>query len=173
MNLKDLLNNAVTIDIIEVLFEEKELSQTEIIKKTKLAKLTVIKKLRIIETNKLVLVRKIGVTKLYLLNSDYFLVKQIKILKTLANLAELDIADQEVYLYGSAARGEDKPESDIDILAIGKTTRQEMLDKTGKLSKKIGKNIKTQIFTQKEWMQMMKKDPAFYERVEKDKIRIK
>lgn len=38
--------------------------------------------------------------------------------------------------------------------------------------KKINKGIRVKIFSKQEWSLMAKKDPAFYERVEKDKVKL-
>ena len=77
-----------------------------------------------------------------------------------------------VYLYGSAARGEDVESSDIDLLLIGKLDKSTIVKELNKISKKIKKEIKFQIFSRQEWSLMARNDPAFYERVEKDKVKL-
>ena len=78
----------------------------------------------------------------------------------------------KVYLYGSASRGEDSKESDIDLLIIGDIKRQGIINNIDKLSKKFNKKITLQIFNELEWVNLEKKDKAFYERAEKDKIEL-
>lgn len=155
----------------------REFSYTEIRKKTKLAKATLAKWLGYLLKENLISVKLIGLNKLYKINKDYFLVKQLKILINLSNLEFFLKLSQkhglEAYLFGSAARGEDQEESDIDILIIGNIKKEKIIGEIGKEAKKLGKNIKLQVFNKLEWSEMIEKDKAFYERVEKDKILIK
>ena len=117
---------------------------------------------------------KIGVTNLYKLNQENNIIRQIKILNTVFKLEILSRIkyNLEIYLYGSASRGEDSEESDIDLLIIGEIKRHDLIQNIEQISKKIKKKINFQIFKQSEWTLMADKDPAFYERVEKDKLRI-
>jgi predicted nucleotidyltransferase len=78
----------------------------------------------------------------------------------------------EIYLYGSCARGENIGDSDIDLLIIGKIKRKDIVDDIERFSKKLGKDINFKIFSDIEWAMMLKKDKAYYNRVEKDKIRL-
>jgi len=91
------------------------------------------------------------------------------LLQGLNNLKEKEL---EIYLYGSASRGEDTEKSDIDILIIGKTKRSEIVDFIENISKNIKKRISFTVFSPVEWSMMRKKDKAYYERIEKDKIRL-
>ena len=76
----------------------------------------------------------------------------------------------EAYLYGSAARGEEVEESDLDIIIIGKVKKEELLPEIQRQSALLKKEIRIRIFTPLEWAQLSDNDKAFYERVEKDKI---
>jgi predicted nucleotidyltransferase len=80
--------------------------------------------------------------------------------------------DVEIYLYGSTARGEDAEDSDWDILILGDLQRNEITEEFRKLRKLLNKEIKLLLYKKAEWSIVAKKDPAFYERVEKDKIRL-
>src|SRR3989344_2864937 len=110
------------------------------------------------------------------LNKDNVILKQFKILNNIAKISELDNLKKgnnlKIYLYGSCARGEDSKESDIDLLIIGNIKRHDIIEEINKLSKKLNKKITLQIFSELEWANLEKKDRAFYERVEKDKIEI-
>jgi len=151
-----------------------KLNQKELKQKVKLAKATATKWLRVLEEQDFIIVEKIGVTKLYSLNKENPVIKQLKILDTLLDIIKIkDLAarfDIKAYMYGSAARGEDVEDSDIDILMIGKIKKEQIIQEINNISEKIKRKIKVEIFSQQEWSQMAKKDPAFYERVEKDKI---
>lgn len=76
----------------------------------------------------------------------------------------------EIFIYGSVARGEDKKSSDWDFLIIGDISSSKLQKELGDIETDI--NIKPSIYTRKEWIEMEEKDPAFYERVERDKIRL-
>lgn len=153
-----------------------QFSQTELRKRIKLAKATATKWLKYLEDCKLIIVEKVGLTKLYRLKREVTVIKHLKILYTLSIIAEIrEIAsklDCKAYLYGSAARGEDVENSDIDILFIGKANKEQIIQKVNKLASSIKKQIKIELFSKLEWSQMARKDPAFYERAEKDKIEI-
>ena len=72
-----------------------------------------------------------------------------------------------IVLYGSCARGEDDPESDIDLLVIGRKTEQ--VD-VSKFEKSVGRKITCLIYTPQEWEEKAQKDKAFYERILVDGI---
>ena len=118
-------------------------------------------------------VKRIGVTKLYSLNRDSPVNVQLKILDNIISLAKItDIGRKynvKIYLYGSAARGEDNEESDIDILLIGKIKKEQIINEINRISESIGRGIKIAVFTPLEWSRTARNDKPFYERVEKDK----
>ena len=154
-----------------------KISYTALRKKIKAAKATLTKHLGFLLSSGFIRVEKIGMNKIYELNKENSIVKQLKILDTLLTLNELELLGRKydicIYLYGSASRGEDAEQSDIDLLIIGKIKKEQILPQINGLSKKIGRNIKLVIFTQVDWSQMSRNDAAFYERVEKDKIRLR
>lgn len=120
---------------------------------------------------------KRGKMNFYKLNGENPLVRQLKLLFTLdsalVRCIKERIIEGEVFLYGSFARGEDVEESDFDILLISeREERSKIISMLRSIGKKHGKNIRVIGFTRKGWVEMKKKDLAFYERVEKDKIRL-
>ncbi|HEX9914120.1 MAG TPA: nucleotidyltransferase domain-containing protein [Candidatus Bathyarchaeia archaeon] len=74
-----------------------------------------------------------------------------------------------VVLYGSCARGEDGPESDVDLLIVGRGVEAE-----GLLSyeKTLGKRITLLTYSPREWEERARKDAAFYERILADGVSI-
>ena len=169
----ELFGNRSLVKLLDFfLLNDKEHSQTQIIKKTKISKATAIKWLGKLEKEKLIKSTRIGVTKLFIINKSNVIIKQLKILKTITDLNSLNIKNVKVYIYGSAARGENNQESDIDLMIIGKIKREDVISEMKNLSKKLKKEIRFEIFNPQEWSQMARKDPAFYERVEKDKIEL-
>jgi len=147
-----------------------ELSQKEVRKLTKVSTATAVKILRsLIDAGVLVMAVK-GNANFYEL-ADVAVNKQLKVARTVFSLQPLS-AIKDAYLFGSASRGEDTTDSDLDLLFISKMTHAQVAQITLPLSKKLGKQIKPVLFNPAEWASMRKKDPAFYERVEKDKIRL-
>ncbi len=74
-----------------------------------------------------------------------------------------------ITLYGSCARGEDSPDSDIDILVIGKSAPRPDLTQ---YEKKLGKKVNLVTYTSAEWEEKASLDKAFYERVIVDGVAI-
>ena len=153
-----------------------EFSYTEVRGRTKLAKATLSESLKFLAQIGFLESRRIGVTKLHKLKKNSQIIKHLKILHTLMKLSALkEVGERngcEIFLYGSAARGEDTEKSDIDLLVIGKVEKEKLKEDIARNLKKLGKEIKIQFFSQLEWAGRERKDKSFYERVEKDKIRI-
>jgi predicted nucleotidyltransferase len=138
----------------------------------KIAKASSIKWLRVMTEYEYISKRTSGRMILYRLKTDNVLMKELKRLKLISFLIPefKKMNEVEVYLYGSGARGEDREESDIDFLVIGK--RPELIELIGNIEKKLNRRVKISSFSQLEWSKMSRKDLAFYERVEKDKVRL-
>ena len=105
----------------------------------------------------------VGNTVLYKLNLNHPVAKQLKVLRTISMLVEEKPTDfsGEAYLFGSAARGEDTEKSDLDLLVI-----------TNKHYTFANSNIKPAFFTQFEYARLAREDKAFFESIEKNKIRV-
>ncbi len=178
VQLIELLGNKNVVKVLSFFFrnQTKEFSQIGLIKNTKIAKATMVKWLKMMVNEETLLMSRVGVTNLYRLNNESNLVKYLKIISTLAELEPLKELSKKygisIYLYGSSARGEDVEKSDVDLLVIGKPDKASLARETGKIAERIKKEIKTQIFSQQEWSLMARKDSAFYERVEKDKVKL-
>jgi predicted nucleotidyltransferase len=174
--LSEIFGRKVPFTILNFFLENpsREFYETQIREKLKLARASVNKWLKHLVKANLLIVSQNGRMKVYKLNSDNFISKQLKILKNLCNfLPELEALKNkyEIYLYGSSARGEDLEDSDVDILVIGKRSN-EVIDVLSKLERKINRKIKPSFYTELEWSQAARKDYAFYERAERDKIRL-
>jgi len=119
-----------------------------------------------------------GKMKFFKLNRGNMVVKQLKIAYSLSlPIADL-LADAgkklgvKMYLYGSVARGEDTEDSDWDILVVGNVKLNDVEKEIRGFREKFNKKIKLIVFKPNEWVKMKEKDPAFYERVEKDRIEL-
>lgn len=172
VQLIELIGRAKLVRIWRVFLDDPKQTfyQSHLFKAAKLAKATGIKWLRKLEDEGLIVVDRRGRFLSYHLSANP-LNKNMKIGMAIGSLMPLSaIEGAEVYLFGSAARGEDTPESDLDILVIGKIVKQDLYGHIARL--KLKKQVKPVVFTPLEWSAMRTKDPAFYERVEKDKVRI-
>jgi predicted nucleotidyltransferase len=80
---------------------------------------------------------------------------------------------KEAYVYGSYARGEMDPHSDIDVLAIGDHSVIETGRKVAKLQKELGREINVVNMSVPEYEGRIKKKDAFIMDVKKNrKIRL-
>ena len=171
----NIIKNKKSEDIVLFLISNpsREFSQKEIMRKANVSKATIAKSVPLLKDKGLIFLRKIGVTNLIRLNNEDIIIKEIKKIKIISELDDLKkLKDIEIYLYGSCARGEYVEESDVDLLVIGNIKREDIVSLMQNLSKKIRRNISFKIFSDIDWVKLSKKDPSFYERVEKDKIRL-
>ncbi|MEA3343712.1 MAG: nucleotidyltransferase domain-containing protein [archaeon] len=152
--------------------------EKEIHEKTGISQGAVNKYLKLLADENYLLLKKHGKMNFLKLNRDNPVVKHLKISYSLSQplMHHLQaIAKQlglKLYLYGSAARGEDDENSDWDILIIGDAKTSELEAKLYPIRKESEKEIKLTIFTKREWLNLHKKDPAFFERLEKDRIEL-
>ena len=166
-----IFGNRICWRVLEFFMENpsKEFYERQVQQKVVAARASTRKWLRVLDELGFVLVTRQGRLKLYKLNRENPLVKQLRVLGTMSwLLPKLEVLKDrgEVYLYGSAARGEGIEDSDLDILVIGR--ERAVIDEL----KTIDARIKVSFFTPLEWAKTAKQDPAFYERVEHDKIRL-
>ncbi len=104
----------------------------------------------------------------YTINDSHPIVKQLKVLNTIIKLVPLleKIKQKvsKVILYGSASRGEDTEDSDIDLFMV--TNQDQELEK---LVQKKHYDNKIQLITRTplKYIEMEKTDPIFYQEVER------
>ncbi len=172
------LGNRTALKILSFFLRNptKKVSYTNLRKTLKIAKASLTKHLKLLLKAEFIKVEIVGLNKIYELNRENVVVKQLKILDNLLILSDIktlcDKHEIEIYLYGSTARGEDRESSDIDLLIIGKISKEQIFSDIVSISKKIEREIKFNILSPLEWSKMSRRDIAFYERVEKDKIRL-
>jgi predicted nucleotidyltransferase len=170
-SLESVLGNRVCWQILKFFLVNPggESSEREVQRKVAVARASARKWLRVLEQLGFISVTRRGRLKLYKLNREDPVVRQLKLLNTMGwlipKLRSLE-GRVEVYLYGSAARGEELEDSDLDILAIGR--EREVINEI----EAIDRRIKVSFFTPIEWAKMAEEDPAFYERVERDRVRL-
>jgi predicted nucleotidyltransferase len=117
--------------------------------------------------------------RFYSVNWENPVLKQLKILVTVSDIYELarDIpGDIELYLFGSAARGEDTADSDIDLLVLANVNAGERSKLREQIKERLAgalnREVNPVIFTPIEYSNLYVKEKAFYESIEKDKVRV-
>ena len=118
----------------------------------------------------LITYRQIGKSKVYEINNDSRVIKQFKVLKTVIELnplsEKLEESTKKIILYGSAARGEDRPESDIDLGILADTLDHDRIkDEISRFKSK--KKINAELFTPVKFMELEKKDRVYYMEIDR------
>jgi predicted nucleotidyltransferase len=153
-----------------------EVHQAEAINASGLSRMTATKLLKIFEKSGILKVSKKGDLKLYSIVTGHPIVRQLKIFLNVSdislNLKNLSGKDVEIYLFGSAARGEDTVDSDIDLLIITSLNKDIIFKALGKLRYALNREINPIIYTPMEYSKLPVTDKAFFEGFEKDKIRL-
>ena len=138
----------------------------------KLSKVSVIKALAALRSGGLLKAEKLGNSVFHYIDGNNTMVKELKKLNTISYLfQELKfpvLLDFEVYLYGSAARGENDEKSDFDVLIIT-NKKTEVTDLLGTIN---NEKIKILVLSPVQYASLFKTDKPFYERLEKDKLRL-
>ncbi|MGB2982827.1 MAG: nucleotidyltransferase domain-containing protein [Candidatus Bipolaricaulia bacterium] len=81
--------------------------------------------------------------------------------------ALLPLADtiERAFLFGSIARGEERAESDIDLMVIGDASFLEVVTAISSLQESLGREINPTVFTQTEFSQRLESDDHFLGRL--------
>ncbi len=170
MRIFDLLGRKSPNRILRLFLERPtaELQIKDIVASTKLAKLSVLKWAKELAKQKILATHLIGRTTLYRLNKDNPSVRQLRLLYNVDYTdSKISAADAQVFLYGSFARGDNTEKSDIDLLVIGND--RSIIKKL----KSADERIKVSFYTPIEWSMAARRDKAFFDNVEKDKIRLR
>ena len=164
--------------VLEIFLGEpgSEFSQADICRKNGMSRMTAMKWLRILREDGMLSQLSRGRATYYKLNAENPVIKQLKILMTTTKLygvfSKLKDEKAELYLFGSAARGEDTERSDIDLLVLGKVDKPAILTAIEDARKVMKRDVKPMFLSHLEYSNMARKDRAFYENVERNKIRI-
>lgn len=116
-----------------------------------------------------VIKEKKGMMNFYLLNHKDPAVKQYKVLKNIVCInpfiKRLKGCSSKIILFGSASRGEDIAESDIDLFIVSHAVKSDI----DKLKDKFGNKRKIQIIVRTElgYTELKHSDPIFYEQVQR------
>ncbi len=180
-NLIDIIISVKSFKLLKVLLYKSrcEMYQKEIINESGLSPNTAVPLLNKLTNYGILNENIIAGTKFYSIVEENSVVKQLKVLINVSNLYELtkDIrGDFELYLFGSAARGEDTNDSDIDLLIVAngdvKTLSKLKERIRDHLTDSLRREVNPIIFTNIEYSNLYNKEKAFYDSIEKDKIRV-
>lgn len=153
-----------------------EMYQSEVIKVTSIPKTRAIRLLNLLSRYGLLNEKVKAGSKFYTAAGENPVLKQLKILIVLSKLYELtrDFYGKniEVSLFGSAARGEDTENSDIDLLIIadgGKKILSELIDR---LKNNMEREVNPVVYTPIGYANLYNTEKAFYESIERYKIKV-
>lgn len=153
-----------------------QIHQNEVIRMSGLSKVTVMKLLSLFTSQGILKESRKGNLKLFSLVEEHPVVKQLKVLVNVSELSAIlrDFTGKgfEVYLFGSAARGDDTESSDIDMLIIGKISNAILADITTHITKAMNRDVNPIIKTPYEYSNLYKTDRAFFENLERDRIKL-
>lgn len=85
-------------------------------------------------------------------------------------LLEIDSQLVSVAIYGSVARGNYDENSDVDILILGKKSKEEFMPILRKLGEVLGKEVVPTIMSPAEWMKLAGRKDKFYQELIKAHI---
>ncbi len=146
----------------------RDFLEGEIQQATKISKSGVNYALRDLVTTDFLFRTKRGRSFFYTLNHKNLVVKQLKVIETINQLnsllEKLISLSSKIILFGSSSRGENTPDSDIDLLLISRN-KDLILTEIKKYKDK--RKIQPIIWTNTELLEMKKTDPVFYEQINK------
>lgn len=173
----EILGSPAPLSILEFFCKnpQKEFYTKEIGKTLGLSKATTIKWLKRLSDEDILIEFSKGRKKIYRLRWGDPISRQIRVLFTLSELvpAMRKISDlRTAYLVGNSARGNDPPDSPIELLILtrGDTERIQKILKD--VSSEINRPIEVKIMTPLEYAELSKRNPHLYERLEREKIRL-
>lgn len=174
----DFLNSKVNTDVLRFLADnsgksgdEKDITLVKrIISGTGYSRKGIHDALKELTSGKLITYRQIGKSKVYKINNDNRVIRQFKVLKTVIELnpliEKLEENARKIILYGSASRGEDRPESDIDLAILAESLDHDGIK--GEISRfKSKKKINAELFTPVKFLELEKKDRVYYLEVDR------
>lgn len=158
--LVDIVSSRVKAEILRLLFGLclPELHLRELVRRSGLSLGTVQQELRRLTRIGLVLARRDGNRVCYKANSEHPLFPEIKsiVIKTdgLAGLLTQALEAKGIlvaFVFGSVARGEAGPESDVDLMIIGTVGLREVSQRLSGLAGQLGREINPYILTPAEF----------------------
>jgi len=178
VGLIDLLTSDGCVQVLKPFYISPELrcTKSEVIKVTGIPKTRAIRLLGQLSSYGLLNEKIKAGSKFYTAAEDNSVLKQLKILIVLSKLYELtrDFSGQniEAYLFGSAARGEDTENSDIDLLIIADVGKKALNELVDRLKNSMGREVNPVVYTPIGYANLYNTEKAFYESIERYKIKV-
>ena len=85
-------------------------------------------------------------------------------------LLPLEASIEQAFLYGSVAKGEERSESDIDLMVVGKASYLEIVSAVSPLQEQLGRDVNPTVFTKDEFRQRIRRGDRFLSRVMSEPI---
>lgn len=157
--------------LAEALGEDAPFYMREFAKKTDTSYFMANSFLRYFEKEGILLREKKGNLHLYRVNPDMPLVRHFRIVfnlirtedaRLVKKIKEADPGIVSLVLYGSWSRGENRKDSDLDLVAISLAPKSAFAKALASLEKGLGINIELQVFTPQKWKSVKKADFPFY-----------
>lgn len=153
----------------------EEFYTKEITKTLGLSKATTIKWLKRLRDEGILIESSKGRKKIYRLKWGDPISRQIRVLFTLFELlpALQDITDlRTAYLVGNSARGNDPPDSPIELLILTRHNADRIRKVLRDVSSEINRAIDAKIMSPLEYAELSRRNPRLHERLEREKIRL-
>jgi predicted nucleotidyltransferase len=153
-----------------------ELYQSELIKLTGVPLNRALRLLNLLVSHGILHETEKAGSKFYSVSPENPVLKQLKILNIVSKLFDLTREftgkNIEVYLFGSAAKGEDTEKSDIDLLIIADTDKTVVNKLIDRMMKGLAREISPVVYSSLEYANLYNKEKVFYESIERYKIRV-
>jgi len=173
--LAELLSSKIRAEVFRILFgtRDESLHMREIERRSGLTIGTVQQELKKLHRLDLITKNRDGNRLYYEANKDHPLYSEIKniVLKTVGLVDVLREALQEspeirsAFVFGSIARGEEKADSDIDLMVIGNIGLRQISALTSPLVDQIGREINPHVFTVSEYKKRIAQKEHFISQV--------
>lgn len=85
-------------------------------------------------------------------------------------LLPLEASIERAFLYGSVAKGEERSESDVDLMVVGKASYLEIVSAVSPLQEQLGRDVNPTVFTKDEFRQRIRRGDRFLSRVMSEPI---
>jgi predicted nucleotidyltransferase len=177
-NLIDLITSNGCVQLLRPFLYEPgiEMYQSEVIKVTGIPKTRAIRLLNLLSSYGLINEKVKAGSKFYTAAAENPVLKQLKVLIVLSKLYELtrDFSGKniEIYLFGSAAMGEDTENSDIDLLIITDIDKNVLNELIDRLKNNMGREVSPVVYSPIGYANLYNTEKAFYESIERYKIKV-
>lgn len=173
--LAQLLSSQVRAEIFRLLFNgnKSAIHLRELQRKSQLSIGTIQKEISHLKKLDLIIPKRDGNRLYYTANSEHPIYKEIcglveKTSGTAENIKEILNSIKGIecaFIFGSAAKGEEKSHSDIDLIIIGNVGQRELSSKFKGITEIIQRELNPHIYSMKSWKEKLQKKDHFIKSV--------